>query len=135
MVRHLLDWLKFTFRVTFGLSALLIPGIILMTVVYPPIQEAVLLRSYYAPEEIERSDLRVMQIVAKREIVFSNGDRRTYETIPKLMCTGIALGLSAAWFGVMCWGIASLNRRRPVPRQRKDDGRQNNWSQESRHEL
>lgn len=119
MFRHLLVWLKSLFSESFGLFALLaalfLSGILVILVVYRPIHEAVMLRYYYTPEEIRRDNLRVVEIVAKRDIIFSNGERRAYETRLKVLFVGIAGALTLAWFAVGLRAIARFNRRFPPP--------------------
>lgn len=120
MFRHLLVWLKSLFGESFGqfalLAALFLSGILVILVVYRPIHEAVMLRYYYTPEEIRRDNLRVVEIVARRGIIiFSNGERRAYETRLKVLFVGIAGALTLAWFAVGLRAIARFNRRFPPP--------------------
>jgi hypothetical protein len=86
-----------------GIVCLILPFLILWMVIFPWIGEAVLLRYYYTPEEIERENLRVVKIIGKREVVFSNGERRPYESYPKRMLVGICVALSLPLFALVCW--------------------------------
>jgi hypothetical protein len=113
MFRHLRDWDKSLFGQGFVLAALFFGFIFLILVVFRPIQETVILRYYYTPAEIERDSIHIERIIAKREIVFSNGEHRTYEATPKLLCTGIALGFLGLWLAVGWWACARLNRQSP----------------------
>jgi len=101
MFRHLLVWFKSESFATLALlAALFFSAILVILVVYPPIHEAVMLRYYYTPEEIRRDNLYVVEIVGKRDIIYSNGERRAYETGLKVLFAGIAGGLTLAWVAV-----------------------------------
>lgn len=90
----------------YGLMAVLGVFMILWLVVYPPIAEAVLLRYYYPAEEIKQQHLHVVQIIGKREVVFSNGERKVYEPRARLLLVGICGGLSVPVLVLVCWALA-----------------------------
>jgi len=86
-----------------GLMAMLGTIMVLWLVVYPPIGKELLLRYYYNSAEIERQHIRVVEIVGKREVVFTNGDRKEYEEPARLMLLGTCAALAAPVFLLACW--------------------------------
>ena len=122
MFRYILVRLKSLFGESFGLFALLaalfLSGILVIMVVNRPIHEAVMLRYYYTPEEIREDNLRVVEIVAKRDIIFSNGERRAYDTGLKVLFAAIAGGLLLAWVTGGNCVVGRFSRRLPRDRAR-----------------
>lgn len=86
-------------------------------VVFPPIGETILLVHYFSAEEIERENLHVVEIVGKQEVVFSNGERRPYESSARYQCAAAGFGIWIATIAVVL-GVLALSGNELVGRIR-----------------
>jgi hypothetical protein len=105
-----------------GLMAFLGTFMVLALGVYPVIGEWIVLHDYYSPEQIERDDIRVVEIVRKQEIGFSNGDRVPYESQTKLKCVAVLGGLTFAYALVAIWLLHRLRSGLVSPARRSIPG-------------
>jgi hypothetical protein len=74
-----------------------------------------------------------VEIIGKREVVFSNGERKAYESSAKWLLMGICLGLSLPVFALICWALArSGNQAIPWARSGGNQGQAGGTTTEQR---